>query len=213
MPPVYTSDWFSSNIPIWTELLIPRFAGRSNLRMLEIGSYEGRSANWIAENLLTRENCNLICVDPFTGSMEHNISGDALLDRFLSNIEGVECIEVCHSTSNNYFALVDDRTRPFDLIYIDGSHTAEDVLQDGLNAWRVLKNGGVLIFDDFAWDLYEQERFLPRAGIHAFCEVYRTQFRALHAGHQFILEKALHDDAPRVRAKYRGGPLDPSTSR
>ena len=36
----------------------------------------------------------------------------------------------------------------YDIIYIDGSHEARDVLEDAVLAYRLLKIGGLLIFDD-----------------------------------------------------------------
>lgn len=42
-----------------------------------------------------------------------------------------------------------DRTRPFDLILIDGDHTAEGAARDLADTWPLLRPGGVLLFDDF----------------------------------------------------------------
>lgn len=33
------------------------------------------------------------------------------------------------------------------VVYIDGSHWAKDVLTDAVMAWRLLKEGGVMILD------------------------------------------------------------------
>ena len=41
--------------------------------------------------------------------------------------------------------------RHYDLIYVDGSHTARDVLQDAVLGWGLLKRGGLMIFDDYLW--------------------------------------------------------------
>ena len=41
----------------------------------------------------------------------------------------------------------------FDLIYIDGSHSAKDVLLDSLLAWRLLRPGGAMVWDDYEWAL------------------------------------------------------------
>ena len=38
---------------------------------------------------------------------------------------------------------------PFDLVYIDASHEAADVLADAVLAWPLLKPGGFLGFDDY----------------------------------------------------------------
>lgn len=59
----YTSDWTSYNYSNWEQW----FAGcrdQPNLCILEIGSFEGRSAVWFLENVLTHPSAQLVCVDP-----------------------------------------------------------------------------------------------------------------------------------------------------
>lgn len=51
-PYKFTEDWFSGNIPLWTEVLAP-FKGKPDIHYLEIGVWEGRSAIWVLENILT----------------------------------------------------------------------------------------------------------------------------------------------------------------
>lgn len=41
--------------------------------------------------------------------------------------------------------------RSFDLIYVDGNHEAEYVLEDAILAFRLLKPGGTIVFDDYGW--------------------------------------------------------------
>lgn len=66
----FTQDWFSKNIPVWERLFAP-LKGRPNLQILEIGSFEGRSACWLLEHVLTGEGAGIDCVDTFMGSMEN----------------------------------------------------------------------------------------------------------------------------------------------
>jgi hypothetical protein len=51
-------------------------------------------------------------------------------------------------TSDEFFALCSDDEAPFDIIFLDGLHTAEQILRDFLNAVRFLMPGGVIIIDD-----------------------------------------------------------------
>ncbi len=39
----------------------------------------------------------------------------------------------------------------FDVVYVDASHMAGDVLSDAVLAWKLLAPGGIMIFDDYAW--------------------------------------------------------------
>ena len=57
---IYTYDWFSQHVPYWNRLLEP-LKGQPDLRFLEIGSFEGRSACWLLRNILTHETSMLTC--------------------------------------------------------------------------------------------------------------------------------------------------------
>src|SRR5690349_6873094 len=57
-----TYDCFSSRIPQW-EIDLARLAGQPDLRFLEIGSFEGHSACWLLEHVLTHDTSTLTCVD------------------------------------------------------------------------------------------------------------------------------------------------------
>ena len=61
-----------------------------------------------------------------------------------------------------------DEDQKFDVIYVDGSHFADDVLTDGINAWRLLKQGGIMIFDDLLWACYPRARANPAWAINRF---------------------------------------------
>src|SRR5438034_34500 len=73
----YTSDYLTGYVPEWTRLFAP-WAGHAGLRVLEIGSYEGRSAVWLLEHVLTHSDSELTCVDIFSQPrwelrFDHNI--------------------------------------------------------------------------------------------------------------------------------------------
>lgn len=79
----------------------------------------------------------------------------------------------------------------FDVIYIDGCHEPAAVLCDACQAWMLLKPGGVLIFDDYAWHLVSQRpaRTSPKAAIDAFLETYSMQLIVLELDYQCIVQK------------------------
>jgi predicted O-methyltransferase YrrM len=78
-------------------------------------------------------------------------------------------------------------SRTFDEIYVDGSHVADDVLTDGIIAWRLLKQGGVLIFDDFLWPCYLRARANPAWAINLFLKYHAGEYNILNAYDQIIL--------------------------
>jgi predicted O-methyltransferase YrrM len=78
-------------------------------------------------------------------------SGETIKKRYLSNVKiaGGET----RTTLIVGPSQVELRKLPlgaYDLIYIDGSHFPADVLEDAVLSWRLLKPGGMLIFDDTA---------------------------------------------------------------
>ena len=64
----------------------------------------------------------------------------------------------------------------FDVIYVDGSHFADDVLTDGINAWRLLKQGGIMIFDDLLWACYPRARANPAWAINLFLKYHKGEY-------------------------------------
>jgi len=162
----FTVDWFAPHIEFWNMCLNRLEIDRtSKLQILEVGSYEGRSATWIADNLLNHNDSRLWCIDTFQGSIEHREGTDEytkvenlenLYTTFLSNIA------ICNNP-NKIITIKDDsqivmpnlsnNEMKFDIIYIDSSHETEHVLSDGIHAFNMLKPGGLIIFDDYEWSL------------------------------------------------------------
>ncbi len=133
-------------------------APSDRMRILEIGSFEGRSACWFSDHWLDHRESRLFCVDTFKGGDEHrpllSLTSLDLFGKFQANIAyskhpdkvfvfpGSSAMELPRLRTNN--------VEKFNLIYIDGSHHSEDVLCDGINAWHLLRDGGALVFDDYA---------------------------------------------------------------
>ena len=78
-----------------------------------------------------------------------------------------------------------------DIIYIDGSHDENDVLEDAVLSWRLLKEGGILIFDDYRWlRLYpDQNIALPIVAIDAFYRSFESHLEVIHNSSQLLLRK------------------------
>jgi predicted O-methyltransferase YrrM len=73
----------------------------------------------------------------------------------------------------------------FDLIYIDGSHAAADVMTDAVLSYLLLNVGGVILFDDYVWkpdELTPAE--VPFDAIefvrNAFCGIGRMELLGLN---------------------------------
>ncbi|CAG8741307.1 12921_t:CDS:1, partial [Dentiscutata heterogama] len=81
----------------------------------------------------------------------------------------------------------------FDFIYIDGSHVASNVLADAILAWNLLKDGGIMIFDDYEWDRYKEEYNNPKIAIDAFIKCYNPQIEIIHKGYQITIKKIIRE--------------------
>jgi hypothetical protein len=136
---------------------------------------------WLLDSILTHETSSIIVIDTFEGSMEHKGRDEfqlgTLYDRFLHNtaMYGNKVSVLRGKSQWHLRSLVE----PLDFVYVDGSHIACDVLEDGVLSFKLLKTGGVLIFDDYMWDYYEDPRLNPRLGIDAFLNCFRNDYKLI----------------------------------
>lgn len=201
----FTSDWFSSNIPIWHQAVVT-LKGRTDLQLLEIGSYEGRSAIWLCENLLSQGG-HLFCLDTWLGGIEHNAAGmPAVEQRFLQNttphvqsgrltpLKGFSSQILQHDPRVN-------RPNQFDFIYVDGSHETQDVLMDAVLSFERLKPGGVMIFDDYG-------HADVKIAVDAFLTCFATGCIVFHKGWQLVMVKhpnlaVKKEEEPVIESKFQ----------
>ena len=77
----------------------------------------------------------------------------------------------------------------YDFIYIDGSHIAKDVLTDACMAWPLLKQGGIMVFDDYMWGEPRDILHRPKPAIDAFVNIFAEEVDMVHMGYQLIVRK------------------------
>jgi predicted O-methyltransferase YrrM len=187
----FSTDWTSRFFPVWAPLLAPR--RDEALEILEIGSWEGRSAIFFLRYL---EKCRITCIDTFSGSREHALRPkwasalphiEARFDSNLAEFSGrVEKIKI---TSSRALARLLTEDRRFDLVYIDGSHHSADVQADAVLSWPMIQDRGIVIFDDYDWSFFPDEIDRPKLGVDTFLSLRPDQYRELHRGYQLIIEK------------------------
>jgi Methyltransferase domain len=132
----FTVNTFTGRIPSWTKLL-HEFKGKPGINYLEIGTFEGRSALWMLENILTHPTSKLTIIDAF---VENNYK------TFASNVnlsDGASKFTILRGFSTDKIREVPINS--IDLAYIDGSGKGIVMLSDLVNTWNVLKVGGVII--------------------------------------------------------------------
>ncbi len=200
--PTFTTDWTQHNIALWEKHLLP-LKGKSNLHFLEVGSFEGRSACWFLQNVLTDPSAKLTCVDTFAGSREHILHSGKMAkleDTFDENIRSIGAEgKVEKRKGLSWEVLRGLPLNTYDAIYIDASHIVLDVMRDGVLAWDLLKVGGFFLFDDYALHLFKDERDDPRTAIDAFVLTFRGELDVVDIGWQVILRKKTRSpDYPNV---------------
>lgn len=192
--PQFTEDW-SHVRKYWRELLKP-MVGEPTYA-LEIGCFEGRATLWLLQNVLTHPTSRITVIDTFEGSPEHGamgVSTEALFDRFRRNVEQYEAkIDVAAGRSIDALRDNADLWRDaFDFIYVDGAHDAQSVMEDAVLAWPCLKSSGIMVFDDYAWEvegLSLTEYQKPTLAVDAFLKVYGDQLSVLHREYQVAVTK------------------------
>jgi len=188
----FTFDWVSPHAGAW-ENDLAHLKNKPNVRGLEIGCFEGQSACWWLDNILTHPTSRLTCVDPFAIPMDstllryferyfdHNVAASGAGERVTKLVGSSQVIL---------------RTLPpahFDFVYVDGSHRVGDVLQDAVLAWTVLRPGGTAMFDDY--DLVDDvaEGLFARApgrALDAFVTILGNSATIVRSDWQLILRKA-----------------------
>jgi hypothetical protein len=187
----FTTDFASPHFTTWADVFAP--IEEQALSILEIGSWEGRSAIFFLEFFA---HSRLTCVDTFEGGKEH--VGDSVYRQSLGGIEERFDLNLgsygarCEKMKMRSLAALDklaESGRLFDLIYIDGSHQRDDVLMDSILSWRVLAQGGHIIWDDYLWELDAPSQDAPRQAIDAFLNLNRGGFTLVHSGWQVIIRR------------------------
>lgn len=149
-------------------------------RILEIGSYEGRSA--VVWNSIHPDG-TIVCVDPFEGASH----GDGYEAAFDENTAGLPVAKMRMRSTDALVELAKVGAR-FDVVYIDGDHTAGMACLDGLMSWDLLRRGGIMIFDDYEWgDGGSRAGDNPRVGVDAFLKSICDQGDVIGRGWQIAV--------------------------
>ena len=180
----YNEKWFCNNL----YYLSVNFKNENNVKnILEIGSYEGRSAIFFLKNF---SGSNITCVDTWCGSDEHKSINFELIEKNFdlntSFYQSNKTLFKHKMTSNEFFK---KNRKYFDLIFVDGDHSSNQVKIDLINSWNILKKGGFLILDDYMWWFYKDLKKNPSTPINNFIKENISNISKLNIWHQVIIKK------------------------
>jgi len=186
-----STDWFSGKIPFWL-WAFDEFSLRNkrDLKALEIGSWEGFSAHFLLDQLPT---AHLTCVDTWSWPGHDEIAGTStkvVEENFDFNMSSFNTrLKKFRGTSIEYFARHNEGE--FDFIYVDGGHHVDDVLIDALKCFQMLKNGGIIIFDDYHWKDSSGVMENTAAAINSFLKLKKNKYSIERIYSQLILRKTV----------------------
>ncbi|HXW28345.1 MAG TPA: class I SAM-dependent methyltransferase [Xanthobacteraceae bacterium] len=191
----FGADWTSPHFPGWTEVLAS--LRERPTRILEIGSYEGRSAIFFL-NYFRRS--TICCVDPWdpavlepdllkldpTAEAEY-LKAEGRFDRNLAPFAAR--VTKIVGKSGDILPALAIKGEQFDLVYVDGDHTSVGAYRDCMLAWPLLGSRGILIIDDYEFDMGLPEAKRPKQGVDAFLRGIGNQYEELHRAYQLILRR------------------------
>ena len=150
------------------------------IKYLEIGTFYGANLISVANSYGKHKDSELYCIDPwedYDEYPEYKNEMKNIYDTFIKNIEnsGIkDKVKIIRGYSNIELPKLQDDF--FDIIYIDGNHEPEYVLEDAVLSFRKLKKGGYLIFDDYGWGGPD----LTQKGIDSFLNGYYKKIKILN---------------------------------
>ena len=157
-----------------------------NFNYLEIGTYEGNSAMFVAN---TFPKSKVYCVDNWNKTEEYGDQNFDIVEKnFDYNTSSFNNIVKFKNNSDDFFK---KNNTLFEVIYIDGYHKDFQVLKDCRNAWKILKKNGLLICDDYIWNFYENIKENPCYSINKFINEIKNENKVLEVSKSQIFIKKL----------------------
>lgn len=167
------AEWF------WTDVL-PQF--QHSIRYLEIGAHSGANVISFAKTFGTHADTKLYCIDPwcdYDDYPEYKGKQDDTYNNFLTNVKTFNLEDkVVPVRGYSHLELPKFEDNFFDIVYIDGNHEPEYVMEDAVLSFRKLKVGGYLIFDDLNFEgVNSRGPNGTTLGIEGFMKAYHARIK------------------------------------
>ena len=153
---------------------------------LEIGCYKGETTLWLHEQGFVF----VMAIDTFKGSPELKDTGN-IREAFERNTKDYDGIISIVGESAVELARLVAEGDSFDFIYVDGSHDARDVMIDAMLGFRLLKPGGIMVFDDYHWNFNDDPLRTPKPAVDWFLAAHAKQVRVFNYLAQVAVQKLI----------------------
>jgi hypothetical protein len=163
----------------WFDDIDVNIYNKKPINYLEIGTFYGANLLSVAETYCLHSGSKLYCVDPwedYEDYPEYKNQHSLIYNSFIHNVKnsGVQNkIVINRGYSNTEIPKFQDEF--FDIIYIDGNHEPEYVLEDAVLSFRKLKKNGIMIFNDYGWGGPD----LTQKGIDGFLSGYHNRIEKI----------------------------------
>lgn len=164
--------------------------------VVEIGLFEGNTTFNLTQAMAQKyPEYKHYAIDPYGESddLEEEVI-DSAKEIFKQNLEEFEYkdnIEFMQMTSHDALLELYMRGVKADLIYIDGDHRANAVLEDLVLGFNILASGGIMLCDDcIAWR-HERLQDNPKLAVDSFISCYwdKVAVEQLPNGYQIAIRK------------------------
>ena len=156
----------------WKEIIPPT---SGPIKILEIGGYHGANVCCLTKTHAIHPASEIHVVDPwcdYDKYAEYKDEQAMNYANFISNISKLKQWDLTKIYIHRMKSEEIDKKfadEMFDIIYIDGNHKTKYVLEDAIMAYKKIKRGGWIVFDD----VFDPE---VKEGIQIFLHLYKSYF-------------------------------------
>jgi predicted O-methyltransferase YrrM len=153
---------------------------------LEIGCFRGQGTLMLAKYF-----SNITCVDPWDDEYVKERPGFSFApssqwvgqyEKFSANTASIaEKLTICRGKSKDVLPTMPSES--FDFIFVDGDHSHDAVAIDAAESFRLVKNGGIILFDDYTW---VRENTGPKTAIDEFCKQHADDVVVVFKTNQYV---------------------------
>jgi hypothetical protein len=187
--PKYSVTWFC---PLNFEIL-NKSKHMNDINFLEIGSFEGMGTNYFIDNFLSGKNSFITCIDPWIKYSDSTITKMKEWDNYIN--ENTYNIFMTNTNYNKNKIIIKkglsvdilpQLEKIYDFIYIDGDHSENAVWFDAIYSFKILRNNGIIIFDDYLWGEGDKS---PKKAVDKFLREYKNVIEVISINSQVVIKK------------------------